>query len=413
MKFELLKSKNFVLLLLGQVISGVGSKMQSFALALYVLNITGSASKFATILSLSFVPELIIGPISGVIVDWVNRKKLVVLLDVLSGLLALIFAFMYLINNSLSIFRLSILVVFLSIISTIFQPAITTILPSIVDKEKLPEANSIWTVTSSAANMLAPIIAGALLQYLGLFFILVINSISFLLSGLSEVFIQVSKNNNLPEKITVKSFWIDFTEGIEFIVNQKLILSICILLMTINFFLSPIITIGQPYILINIFNATDIQYGLFQSGLIIPMFIAPLLFTLASRKYQLKTLIIKSLGLSSLIILSLSFIANSLFLKLTKVNLIPIIILFIIFFVIMLFDLIANLAIYTLEQDLVPLNILGRVESAMMSLSFAFAPLGQIIFGLLFDKFPIGICILAGGLLNITSIFICKKLMDK
>ncbi|MDV3429120.1 MAG: MFS transporter [Bacillota bacterium] len=410
MKFELLKNKNYVLLLLGQMISGIGSKMQSFALALYVLKITGSASRFASILALSFVPELIIGPVSGVITDWVDRKNLIILLDISSSLLTGIFAALYLMNNNLNVFSISVLVILLSVISTVFQPAATAIMPGIVNKEKLPDANSLWAAASSGVLFSAPVIAGALLQYFSLFFILLINSISFLLSGLSEVFIDVPKNNNMPKKISIKIFCFDFTEGIKFIINNKLILSICILLMSVNFLISPIITIGQPYILKNIFNASDIQYGIFQSGLSVPMFIAPILFNSSSKKHDLKSIIIKSLGISSIIVLCLGFVSNSLFANFTKGS-IPIILLFILFFTMTVFDLIANLAICTVEQESVPSNMLGRIESTMMSLAFALYPLGQIIFGLLFDSFPAWICILTGGLLNITSIFICRKLI--
>ncbi|HBA05094.1 MAG TPA: MFS transporter, partial [Clostridium sp.] len=61
MNFKLLKQKNFLLLMLGKLVSLVGSEMQGFALSLYVLKITGSAAKFASVLAITLVPKIIIG----------------------------------------------------------------------------------------------------------------------------------------------------------------------------------------------------------------------------------------------------------------------------------------------------------------------------------------------------------------
>lgn len=81
MNLHLLRNRNFILSIFGQLVSLIGTRMQSFALSLYVLKITGSASKFAAILSMTFIPELILGPIAGVLADWFDRKKLIVCLD--------------------------------------------------------------------------------------------------------------------------------------------------------------------------------------------------------------------------------------------------------------------------------------------------------------------------------------------
>ena len=58
----------------GKITSLVGSNMQSFALSLFVLNTTGSATKFASILAVALIPQLILGPFAGVIVDWFYKK---------------------------------------------------------------------------------------------------------------------------------------------------------------------------------------------------------------------------------------------------------------------------------------------------------------------------------------------------
>lgn len=78
MSLKLINQKDFSLLILGKLVSLVGSNMQQFALSLYVLTLTGSATIFASILSISIIPRLILSPIAGVFGDWFDRKKSIV-----------------------------------------------------------------------------------------------------------------------------------------------------------------------------------------------------------------------------------------------------------------------------------------------------------------------------------------------
>jgi len=65
MNLKLLKNKNLSLLILGSFVSFIGSGMQGFAFSLYVLSVTGSGSKFASILAASMIPRLILGPLGS------------------------------------------------------------------------------------------------------------------------------------------------------------------------------------------------------------------------------------------------------------------------------------------------------------------------------------------------------------
>ena len=201
MRVSLLKERNFGLLMWGKLVSLVGTQMQNFALSLYVFKITGSASKFATVLMVTIIPQLILGPMAGVFVDWLDRKKIMVYLDMVNGILIGIYAILFYINGELSLGSIYIFAILLSLISVLFQPAISTVIPSIVKKEELVEANSINSLIMNVGNLISPMIAGALFGVYGLFTILVINSISFILSSVSEMFIDIPKVNKKPEVI--------------------------------------------------------------------------------------------------------------------------------------------------------------------------------------------------------------------
>lgn len=145
MNFKLMKKKDFSLLILGKLVSLVGSNMQQFALSLYVLTITGSATIFASILSVSILPRLLLSPIAGVFGDWFNRKKTIVLLDFINGIILGIFALIYITSGSLTVFLICILVILLEITEIFFNSAMSAVLPSLVKKDQLMDSYSIYS----------------------------------------------------------------------------------------------------------------------------------------------------------------------------------------------------------------------------------------------------------------------------
>lgn len=120
MKRALLKNKNFTLLLAGNAVSLLGSNMQQFALSLYVLAVTGSATIFSTMLSISILPRILMTPFAGVFGDWFDRKKSIVLMDTINGLLIGAYAFYFFMNGSLSVPSIYLLVVLLEITEIFF-----------------------------------------------------------------------------------------------------------------------------------------------------------------------------------------------------------------------------------------------------------------------------------------------------
>jgi len=188
MKMYLVKQRDFSLLIFGKLVSSIGSQMQSFALSLYVLSITGSATKFASVLAITIIPKLILGPIAGVFADWFDKKKMMVGLDILSGIIIGIFVLIYRITGGLDMTHIYILSIALSLIGVIFQPVTSSILPSIIKKEELVDGNGLSSFVMDLGNLLSPALAGILMGAYGLYVILIINSISFILSGISESF---------------------------------------------------------------------------------------------------------------------------------------------------------------------------------------------------------------------------------
>ena len=273
MRFKILKNKNLLLLMFGKITSLIGSTMQTFALSLFVLSTTASATKFASILAVTVIPELILGPFAGVLIDWFDRKKIIVILDTLSGIIIAVFAIFHIVTDRLPLICIYILVISLSLISSFFQPAIQTVIPSIVEKEELVEANSINSLLLSIGNFVSPAIAGVLCGIYGLKVIFIINSISFFISAFSELFIEIPKTNKIKGKISLQHFFSDFSEGIKFLLSNKGIFAIVTLGIILNFALGAI-TVGNTFISKEVLKVSDFQYGLLESICVVAMMLS-------------------------------------------------------------------------------------------------------------------------------------------
>ena len=134
MKKHYVWNKNFTLLVIGQIISLFGNAMLRFSLSLYVLDTTGSASAFATILAISMIPTILLSPVGGVLADRMSRRHIMILLDCFTGFLLL--GFTYLITQASSLALVAITMIVLSIIQSFYQPAVQASIPLLVDEEK-------------------------------------------------------------------------------------------------------------------------------------------------------------------------------------------------------------------------------------------------------------------------------------
>jgi MFS family permease len=409
MKFELIKQKDFSLLMLGKFVSLVGSNMQQFALSLYVLTITGSATIFASILSISILPRLLVSPIAGVFGDWFDRKKTIVMLDFINGLILGIFAMIYIVKGSLSIFLIYILVILLEITEIFFDSAMSAVMPSLVEKEELMEANSLNSLIMNIGNILSPVIAAIFYGNYGIKVILMFSSISFILSAISELFINIPKSHKKPETIDIKTFKADLMEGIDIIRSNRLISTMIGLGTIINFSITPLFGIGLIYITKEVLMVSDMQFGVFQTVVSISMLLAPLLCGSIIKKKRIGRLTHDSFITVAILIFVMSIFPSSVLLKTFNSNMVPYIGLIIITFIVGLVVTAANIAIGTLFNQVVPLDLMGRTSTVFNLAVTIFIPVGQMIFGFLYDIMLSSVVIILSGMILIIVTTLYKK----
>lgn len=406
---EILRNRNFRKLMIGKAMSIIGSNLQQFALSLYVFALTGSATIFASMLAVSTLPRILLAPIAGVFGDWFDRKKTIIRLDLLNGFIIGLYALYFYINNGLSLTSIYILVILLEIVEIFFGSAMGAVVPSIVEKEQLFQANSVRTMIGSMANIISPIIASSLYGFFGLQVILVVNSISFVLSALLELTIDIPKYNKEPEKVDFKHFRRDFTDGINLLKEQKLLLNIIAFGVFLNFSLGPLLSVGLIFIVIDLLGATEVQYGMISAIFASSLLLSPILFGKKAQKIDIGKLLIMNFFIIGGLVLVLSYFTTNTFVGLFSSNFMPMAFITGLMFLTGLLVTIVNISLGTMFQTIVPREFLGRVGSVMDLGLMASIPIGQILFGIILDIFSPAFAVLLVGIIVLAATLYFKK----
>lgn len=410
MNLKLIKQKNFSLLMLGSLVSNMGTAMQDFALSLYVLKITGSGAKFASVLTAALIPELLLGPFMGVFADRFNRKKIIISLNFMSGITVGIAAIIFKLNGNLSLQHIYALVILLSIISLVFSPTMTAILPSIVKKEELLNANSLKTAIYSMGSIAAPLLAGLIFGLHGLFIVLILNAMSFIVSAFSELFMDIPKNETKNSDFSTKMFMNDFITGLKFTASKHNILAIIFIALICNFAMGPLGDIVFPYIVKNVFKCSDLQYGMFQAIMLSGMIIAPIICTLFLKKVSYRKVIAINIAIIGILIVIVAVNVWPSYIKLFKSSFIPYITLAFLALAMIILMTIVNIFTGTMFQKEVPINMMGRVGAVMNTLCMAVIPIGQIVFGNFLDSQPTYLVVFPDALILLLASFVYIKL---
>jgi MFS transporter, DHA3 family, macrolide efflux protein len=154
--------KKFFVLWASQAASLFGSAVVDFALAWYLTRETGSATVLATALMAALIPQIILGPFVGPLIDRWSRKKIMVISDAAISLLTAVLVVLF-ITETVQIWHIYAIMVGRSIGGTFQNPALGASIPMIVPEKQLVRANGLFQMLQYAIRIIAPI-AGALLM---------------------------------------------------------------------------------------------------------------------------------------------------------------------------------------------------------------------------------------------------------
>lgn len=241
-------NKDFVLMLQGNAISALGDILYSVAIGYWVFAKTGSNALMGIMSSISLFVVMFVSPFSGSIIDKLDRKYIIVLMDIIRGIIMLIAGFLAY-NDALSV-NIVLLCAFLaSLCSVFFTPSVSTSLIDIIPHEDMVQGQSVFNSINSLINLVGKAISGALVAFFGVGIIIIFNGISYLLSAFTEVFINIPSSVQQGNKITVNSVLNDLLTGMKAIFSDRFLRLFVIFALLLNFLGYGPVTLMLPFIL--------------------------------------------------------------------------------------------------------------------------------------------------------------------
>ena len=375
-------SKDFTLVVIGQIISLFGNATIRFALPLYLLNLTGSSALYGTVTACAFIPAIVLSPIGGIVADRVNKRNIMVLLDFFTA--AVIIAFSLLMNEGNLILLLTVTLMLLYGIAGAYQPSVQASIPALTTQDNFMAANSIINTISSFASLTGPVLGGVLYSTYGLVPVLWICAICFLISAVMEIFIQIPFQKQTAGGSIWKTAKADFAESIRFIRKEKPVIGkVLFITCGINMFLSAMIIVALPYLITEILNLeashANSLYGFAEGTLAAGGLAGGIGAGIFASKLNLH----KSGNL--LIACAVCVFPVSAALILFSSGMINYIVITVCCFIIMIFSTVFTVQMMSFVQAETPQNLIGKVIAVILTVSMCAQPLGNALYGVLFE----------------------------
>lgn len=262
MNFRLFFDRNFSLFVLRQSLFLFATICLNVSLALYILNMTGSAGKFASILALGLIPQIILGPFAGALVDRLDKRRLLLMLDIVRGLYLLLLFALSLFHAVGELF-IYITVLFFAACDMLTVPAFATLLQAIVKKEILTQANALDSTMSETVRVFAPVLGTVIYSASGIETVFFCNGMLSLLSAAATLFMPLP---TFPKTAKHSSIIYEIWDGLQIFRTDIRIASLVANGFLTHIFMFPFVMIGFPYMIKQVFGGSDIDFGLVESA---------------------------------------------------------------------------------------------------------------------------------------------------
>ena len=376
-------SKDFWLVVIGQIVSLFGNAILRFALPIHLLNETGSAAIFGIVSGCAFIPLAIMSPIGGIIADRVNKRNIMVCLDFFtSGLTVLVLVLYGKVNLIILILTT---LFFLYGISGAYQPSVQASIPVLVEESKIMPGNAIINMVSSLSSLLGPALGGIAYSMWGIYPVLATAAVCFCFSAVMEIFIQIPYTKRKRYLSIVEEAKTDLYESMWYISKEKPeIGKLTLCCAGVNLILSALMIVGLPVLVMQTLGFSgDIAsrlYGFMQAILAVGGLAGGVGAGVFSKKWKLEE------SWKLLMCTGIFLIPMGVILMFQVSAFLSYVILAAAGFLIM-----ACASLYTIQvmshiQISVPGEIVGKVIAWMIALSTCAQPVGQVIYGFLFQE---------------------------
>lgn len=206
--------RDFLLIWVGQLVSGVGSRLTSFALGIWVYQSTGSTTQFALIFVAMAVPALLISPIAGALVDRWDRRRTMIVCDAASALTMFALAALYA-TDTLALWHVYAGVGISAVANAFLQPAYAASIPLLASQEQLTRVNGLVQTGFAVAQVGGPLLAGVLVSTISMQGVLIVDALTFVIGVIALLYARVPRP--LRSEPAEESLWREAATGFRYV----------------------------------------------------------------------------------------------------------------------------------------------------------------------------------------------------
>ena len=382
--------RDFTLVVIGQIISLFGSAVLRFALPLYLLRQTGSPALFGAVGAAAFIPAVLCAPAGGAVADRVSKRDIMVVLDFSTAGLVLLFT---LLLDAVPLVPLMVVCLMLLYgIAGAYQPAVQASIPLLAAPEQLTSANAVINMVGTLSGLLGPVLGGVLFGAFGLRPILWVSIACFLLSAVMELFIRIPHHPRALTGGVLATAYQDLGESWRFIRQERpVFLQVMVVLALFNLVLSAALIVGIPVAVVQVLGMSDSRLGITQGALGLGGLFGGAVTALLGQRLSLRrghlTLLAASLTAAGMGLSLLPGLPAALgWWGVTAMS-----------FAVMVLSTLLMVVLSAAVQSRTPADLLGKMMAFIMAVSNCAAPLGQAVYGALFELCPAHLVLLGAA----------------
>lgn len=377
---ESLINRSFVSLVIVQIASLFGSAVLRFALPLYVLDLTESATLMAAVTAAAWLPYIVLTPIGGVAADRVNKKRIMAALDAIMAATCVVYLGF---EGAIDLVGLSVFaLVVLYAAQSVYQPTVQATVPFLVPRQGVVRATAVVSQISALSGLVGPVVGGLVFGLFGIGPVVAVSGVAFALSAVLIVaMVRIPRDAvERSDAGVVRTVLGDISESLSFLRHDRpVILKAIFLAAGINLTLTAFILVGTPVIVTQVLGLPNQYMGFAEGALALGGLAGGIAVgALASRlKIERAPLL--------LLLATLALVPVAAGLGVPMDPLVAYGVLVASLFASMACATMFSIQAVSFVQMETPGHLVGKVIALMMSLANCAQPVGQLVYGGLFD----------------------------
>lgn len=244
---DILKQGEYLKIILAGLINRFGDSIDAIAFTWLVYAITGNAAWSALVFAANQLPSVLVQPFAGALVEGMDKKKLMVVTDIVRGITTSGLAVLYL-AGAVNPWILLVFTLINSTVEAFRLPAALAVMPLILEEKYYAYGTSLSSTLNTIVQLIGLGAAGVIIGAFGIGTAIAIDGISFFGSALILSFLRVRETNLRKGSLRAKEYIDTLKDGLHYLKEQPVIRNFCLLSVLINAAITPLNSLQSPLI---------------------------------------------------------------------------------------------------------------------------------------------------------------------